>query len=70
LAAVGLKAQRGLYQTGREVEFELRGLIELLYSRVQEKIDSGKDGLQYFHLTTQASMLVDLLASWVYEVRK
>jgi hypothetical protein len=26
--------------------------------------------LQYFHLTTQASMLVDLLASWVYEVRK
>lgn len=70
LAAVGYKACRGVYRTGREVEFEFRRVIETLYKRVQQKIDSGKDSLQYFHLTTQAATLVDLMASWVLEVRK
>lgn len=70
LAAVGYKACRGVYRTGREVEFEFRRVIETLYERVQQKIDSGKDNLQYFHLTTQAATLVDLMASWVLEVRK
>lgn len=70
LVAVGLKAQRGIYRTGREFEFELRRVIELLYKRVQQKIDSGKNSLRYYHLTTQAASLLDLMASWVFEVRK
>lgn len=70
LAAVGFKACRGVYRTGREVEYEFRRVVETLYERVQQKIDSGKDSLQYFHLTTQAATLVDLMASWVLEVRK
>lgn len=70
LAAVGYKACRGVYRTGREVEFEFCRVIETLYERVQQKINNGKDSLQYFHLTTQAATLVDLMATWVLEVRK
>lgn len=70
LSAVGFKACRGVYRTGRELEYEFRRVIETLYERVQQKIDSGKDSLQYFHLTTQAATLVDLMSSWVLEVRK
>jgi hypothetical protein len=70
LTAVGFKACRGVYRTGRELECEFQRVIETLYERVQQKIDGGKDSLQYFHLTTQAATLVDLMASWVLEVRK
>ena len=70
LTAVGFKAWRGVYRTGRELEYEFRRVIEILYERIQQKIDSGKDSLQYFHLTTQAATLVDLMASWMLEVRK
>lgn len=70
LAAVAYKACRGVYRTGREVEYEFRRVIESLYQRVQQKIENGKDSLQYFHLTTLAATLVDLMASWVLEVRK
>ena len=70
LTAIGLKAQRGVYQTGREVEYELHRVIEALYARVQQKLNSGKDSLQYLHLTSQAATLLDIMASWVHEVHK
>ncbi|CAN0891298.1 ATPase histone chaperone YTA7 [Linum grandiflorum] len=66
LIAVGLLAYRGMYQSVREVCFEVRTVLELLMEQVNEKIQAGKDRCVYIRLLSQVAYMEDMVNNWAY----
>ncbi|KAJ7535761.1 hypothetical protein O6H91_12G044900 [Diphasiastrum complanatum] len=69
LIAVGLKACKGLYATASDVAAEVGTIVELLRENIIQRVNSGKDEWQFFHLMRQAAALQDMLSSWVHDIQ-
>ncbi|XAR68307.1 hypothetical protein NMG60_11003390 [Bertholletia excelsa] len=66
LIAIGLSAYRGMYNSLREVSFEVRKVLELLAGEINAKINAGKDRYQFIRLLSQMAYLEDVVNSWAY----
>ncbi|XP_065862019.1 uncharacterized protein [Euphorbia lathyris] len=69
LIAVGLLAYRGVYQSLKEVTFDVRKVLELLVRQVNEKVQAGKDKYQYVRLLSQVAYLEDVVNSWAHTLQ-
>lgn len=70
LIAVGLLAYRGVYQSLKEVSFDVRKVLELLVGQVNEKVRAGKDRYQYIRLSSQVAYLEDMVNNWVHALQR
>lgn len=70
LVAVGLSAYKGLYESAREVSFEIRKVLEILVGQINVKIQAGKDKYDYVRILSQVSYLEDLVNSWAYSLQR
>ncbi|XP_031405064.1 uncharacterized protein LOC116213998 [Punica granatum] len=69
LVAIGLSAYRGIYESAKEVSFEIRQVLEILVGQISMKIQAGKDMYDYFRILSQVSYLEDLVNSWAYSLQ-
>ncbi|KAG8364905.1 hypothetical protein BUALT_Bualt18G0047100 [Buddleja alternifolia] len=69
LVAVGLSAYRGEYSSLREVCSEVRKVLETLVSRIDEKVQAGKDRRQFIRLLSQVAYLEDVVSSWAHALQ-
>lgn len=70
LTAIGLSAYKGEYTSIREVSLEVRKVLELLVTRINDKIQAGKDKYKFFRLLSQVAYFEDMVSSWAYTLRR